>query len=93
MSNETPKVRKSRLQSWLGESGEHKESESDGQNGPDSKELSGLVLDSVHSDESESKAQEQQPVREKGYRTSGQARRAVQCGASLAAAGFLVAIF
>lgn len=79
MSNETPKVRKSRLQSWLGESGEHKESESDGQNGPDSKELSGLVLDSVHSDESESKAQEQQPVGEKDIEQV--ARHVEQCNA------------
>lgn len=49
--------RKSRLQSWLGESATPGEEQSEGGNGPDSKELSGLALDSVHSgDQEESKA-------------------------------------
>lgn len=55
---ETPKViRKSRLNSWLGESAEnaskHEESADNGQNGPDSKEMSGLALDSIHTDDSQ----------------------------------------
>jgi len=54
MSNETPRIRKSRLQSWVGGSHDPKEDE---ENGPTSQEMSGLVLDSVHSDESDSKAQ------------------------------------
>lgn len=52
---DTPNIRKSRLQSWLGESATPGEGED--ANGPDSKELSGLALDSIQSgDQEESKA-------------------------------------
>ncbi len=55
--NEAPNIRKSRLQSWLGESATPGGEQSDGGNGPDSKELSGLALDSIPSvDQEESKA-------------------------------------
>ena len=52
---DTPNIRKSRLQSWLGERATPGEGED--ANGPDSKELSGLALDSIQSgDQEESKA-------------------------------------